>query len=205
MSGQKKISILALGDSYTVGESIPLQESWPYQLQKKLEEAGFKTDTPEVIAQTGWTTDELMEAIRIRGLVKKFDIVFLLIGVNNQYRGLSPEAYREDLMKLLAIASGHVETPEHIVVISIPDWGNTPFAAGKDIKKISGEIDAFNAINKHEAEKMGAHHVYITDITRQTCMEGLLAEDKLHPSGQMYALWIPRIMHILAPLLKNIP
>ena len=198
-------SYLALGDSYTIGEAVSQDQSFPYQLVAKLNLAGFKMSDPEIIATTGWTTDELIKAIREKNIQDKFDLVTLLIGVNNQYRGYSKENYRTEFKELLQTALFYADNHrERVVVISIPDWGVTPFAhkANRELEKISAEIDAFNAVNKEESLKAGVTYLDITPGSRKAETDlSLLAEDGLHPSGKMYAEWVEKLINLIG---KNI-
>jgi lysophospholipase L1-like esterase len=194
-------SFLALGDSYTIGEAVPQNQSFPFQLAAKLSHADIKISSPEIIAVTGWTTDELIKAISEKNLQQKYDLVTLLIGVNNQYRGYSKEQYRVEFKELLqtalTFADGH---KEQVIVISIPDWGVTPFArkSDRDAAKISSEIDAFNAVNKEEAMKAGVAYVDITPGSRKASGDlSLLAEDGLHPSGKMYEEWADALVSVI--------
>ncbi len=182
---------LALGDSYTIGQSVKTAERWPVQLAALLRTQGFKIDDPLIIARTGWTTDELSTAIDAANPQGPYELVSLLIGVNNQYRGRSPEEYRQQFTALLQRAIGFAGgQPGRIIVLSIPDWGVTPFASGLDSAAIAVEIDVFNAINKEEAVRLGAHYVDVTPISRQAPDDpALIADDGLHPSGKMYAAW----------------
>jgi lysophospholipase L1-like esterase len=186
-------SYLALGDSYTIGESVSQNQSFPFQLAAKLNLAGIKMSPPEIIATTGWTTDDLISAIEEKGLQNKYDLVTLLIGVNNQYRGYSKENYRVEFKGLLQTALDYADgNKERVFVVSIPDWGVTPYAqkSNRGVAKISAEIDAFNAVNKEEALKAGVAYVDITPGSKKAATDlSLLAEDGLHPSGKMYAEW----------------
>lgn len=188
---------LALGDSYTIGESVAEGERFPVQLADALRRAGrVDLAAPRTIATTGWTTDELAAGIEAAGPVGSYDLVTLLIGVNNQYRGRGLEEYREQFRALLNRAisfAGGVR--ERVTVISIPDWGVTPFADGRDRERIADEIDAFNSVNWDEANREGARYVDITPISRRADEEpGLIAKDGLHPSGEMYRLWVEAIL-----------
>jgi lysophospholipase L1-like esterase len=183
--------MLALGDSYTIGESVQENERWPMQLVDMLREAGNNFEKPEIIAKTGWTTDELIAAINEANPQGPFDLVSLLIGVNNQYRGNSLSTYREEfeflLRKAIDFAGGDVKK---VIVVSIPDWGVTPFAEGRDREKISMEIDLFNAANRAIAEEMGITYVEITIESKLAATDlSLIAEDGLHPSAKMYSQW----------------
>jgi lysophospholipase L1-like esterase len=184
---------LALGDSYTIGEGVDSAETWPAQLARAMRAAKINIGDPLIVARTGWTTDELASGISISPIDPPYDLVTLLIGVNNQYRGRSVEKYRAEFVSLLAEATefaGGVAT--RVVVVSIPDWGVTPFATGKDCAKIGAEIDAFNAIARDEARKAGAHYADITAISREK-RDGWTVADGLHPSAAQYARWVPVI------------
>ncbi|NIG53477.1 SGNH/GDSL hydrolase family protein [Chitinophaga sp. Cy-1792] len=183
---------LALGDSYTIGEAVPLDQNFPSQTCQLLGNAGFSFENPKIIAVTGWTTDELQQGIEAASIHNiTYDLVTLLIGVNNQYRGGSLEEYRQQFTSLLqqAIAfskGGHA----HVIVLSIPDWGVTPFAADRDRQAIAREIDDFNAVNKAIAADFKVHYLDITPFTREaTTNLQLVAEDGLHPSGLDYGRW----------------
>jgi lysophospholipase L1-like esterase len=181
---------LALGDSYTIGEDVPAHARWPVQLVEKLRKHGVAIDDPQIVAVTGWTTDELSAGMDKANLAASYDLVTLLIGVNNQYRGRSAGEYRNQFHSLLlrAVALAN-QRAERVVVVSIPDWGVTPFghASGRDVAKITHELDVFNAIARDEAIHAGAHFVYITGISRDHAW--FVAHDGLHPSGPQYALW----------------
>ncbi|HUB88897.1 MAG TPA: SGNH/GDSL hydrolase family protein [Dyella sp.] len=181
---------LALGDSYTIGEDVPAQARWPVQLVEKLRKQGIAIDDPQIIAVTGWTTDELSVGMDQAALAPEYDLVTLLIGVNNQYRGRSAQDYREQFRALLLRAVTLAgRRAARVVVVSIPDWGVTPFgyASGRDVRQIAHELDQFNALAREEAEHAGAPFVNITGISREHA--GLVASDGLHPSGAQYALW----------------
>jgi lysophospholipase L1-like esterase len=196
MNNEGSLTYLALGDSYTIGEGVAEDERWPVQLAAQLREAGVEMAEPVIIARTGWTTGNLLSAIEHKGELGTFDLVSLLIGVNNQYQGLSLEAYRAEFKELLGIAISAVGgRPERVIVLSIPDWGYTPFASGFDRAAISASIDAFNAVNREESEAAGVHYVDITPSTRPSdYTDGLFAFDGLHPSGAMYALWVEQVI-----------
>jgi lysophospholipase L1-like esterase len=179
---------LALGDSYTIGESVDPGERFPAQLARALH-----LGEPQIIARTGWTTDELNAAIDAAKPQGPFDLVTLLIGVNNQYRGRSEDEYRTQFAALLQRAVGFAGgDASRVIVVSIPDWGVTPFAEGRDRAKIAREIDQFNAINREEAQRAGAKWVDITPISRGSDA-ALVTGDGLHPSGKQYAEWVTRI------------
>ena len=185
-----KIRYLALGDSYTIGESVDEAERWSNQLADFLKAGGMPTEVT-IIARTGWTTTELWDGIQAQKIAPPYDLVSLLIGVNNQYRGYAIDEYREQfvflLNKSIEYAGGD---PQRVIVLSIPDWGVTPFARGQGGERIARDIDAFNAVNREESEKAGAQYVNITPISREAEHDiTLIAPDGLHPSGKMYLEW----------------
>lgn len=195
---------LALGDSYTIGEQVPMQENFPHQLVKMLNAKGIKTAAPVIIAKTGWTTDELATSIREHNLHETFTFVTLLIGVNNQYRGRSVENYKEEFTQLLdqaiVFANGHTQ---NVFVVSIPDWGVTPFAEGKDRVQVAKDIDAYNSACKHISLMHKCHFTDITDSTRKNgTTPEYLAEDGLHPSAKEYKVWAERLEPEVAKVLK---
>lgn len=194
---------LALGDSYTIGESVEEAERFPNQLAALLADEGFSVDV-KIIARTGWTTDELWQGIQIEDIKPPYDMVSLLIGVNNQYRGRDIEEYREGfiflLNKAIEYAGGDVK---RVIVFSIPDWGVTPFAAGRNTTQIASEIDAFNQVNLEESQKAGAHYVDVTPVSRKAEEDPtLVAGDGLHPSGKMYSEWAKSALPIALGILK---
>lgn len=182
---------LALGDSYTIGESVEPAERWPVQLAAHLRETGLDVADPEIIARTGWRTDDLDAAITRANPRGPYDLVTLLIGVNNQYQGRSADDYRKEFPALLGRAVGFAGgEPSRVIVLSIPDWGVTPYGQRSDPPRVAKEIDAFNAINRAESERVGVRYVDITPISRLApAQPGLVAGDGLHPSGTMYAEW----------------
>ncbi|HYE55165.1 MAG TPA: SGNH/GDSL hydrolase family protein [Chitinophagaceae bacterium] len=193
---------LALGDSYTIGEGVPLYESFPYQTVQLLRKSGISFHAPEIIAKTGWTTDELMAGIAATKLLPAYDRVTLLIGVNNQYRGRSVHEYQHEFEVLLKQAIAFAGSKaQHVIALSIPDWGVTPFAADRDTAKIAQEIDAYNAVNKKLSLQYKVNYIDITPGTRSSANdESFLAADKLHPSGKEYARWAEQVYKILSSL-----
>jgi lysophospholipase L1-like esterase len=189
------LNVLSLGDSYTIGEGVSPEESWPFMLKARLAGEKISVGDIRVIARTGWTTGELIEATKEAGPIGPYGLVTLLAGVNNQYRGLGLEEYRKELGQLLDMAAGLADGHyDRVMVISIPDWGVTPFAADRDRKRIASEIDEFNRVAKEEALKRNAAFIDITEDYRAWGQdESMLAADGLHPSGKMYALWVDRI------------
>ncbi|HEV8515957.1 MAG TPA: SGNH/GDSL hydrolase family protein [Cyclobacteriaceae bacterium] len=190
-----QVKYIALGDSYTIGESVLEKDRWPNQLASHLSKSNNKEVKTSIIATTGWRTDNLMNAITIAKLKDEYDLVSLLIGVNNQYQGKPIEQYViefEDLLKIsIRLAKGK---KQNVFVVSIPDYGFTPFGQ-KNQTKISKEIDQFNEVNRKITNQYNVKYINITDISRQGINEpSLVAADGLHPSGKMYTLWVERIV-----------
>jgi lysophospholipase L1-like esterase len=192
---QGKLKFLALGDSYTIGESVKASERWPVLLAELLRKEGKDVSDPQIIARTGWTTAELSAAIDAAKIAAPYDLVGLLIGVNNQFRGLKEDDYRKEFAALVKRAVGFArDNPGRVIVLSIPDYGVTPFAKNSDPKSIGAAIDRFNTINKEEATKAGVRYVDVTPISRKATDDpSLIAEDGLHPSGKMYAAWAAQV------------
>ena len=186
---------LALGDSYTIGESVAEDLRWPNQLVEQLNQKEKVFDRATIVAKTGWTTDELLEGMKNSHLKERYDYVSLLIGVNNQYRGRSQENFKTEftvlLEKSIALADGK---KERVFVLSIPDWGVMPFAKGRNQEQIGLEIDQFNAIIKKVCALYTVSFYDITPISRRaTNQTELIASDGLHPSGKMYSLWVEKV------------
>ena len=199
---EKTHSFLALGDSYTIGEAVPENECWPMQLVEMLNDLGKPYSKPQIIATTGWTSDELIAAIKIENPIGPFDLVSLLIGVNNQYRGYSKEVYAEEFEDLLNQAIDFAgKITNHVVVVSIPDWGATPFAKDRNREEIAKEIDEYNTINREISLLKGVHYVDITPSSRLSLSDySLVTTDELHPSGKEYRKWTEEIYKIVAPI-----
>lgn len=202
--GMHNYSYLALGDSYTIGEAVELQKNFPYQVVQSLRNKEYIFYAPEIIAKTGWTTDELQHAVNEYTFLSKYDFVTLLIGVNNQYRGRNVIEYKQQfeelLKKTIALANGK---KEHVMVISIPDYGVTPFAKDMDREKISKEINVFNGINKALSIQYKVHYVDITPVSREAKNNSeLVASDGLHPSQKEYAKWSEKIVEVIVAQLK---
>ncbi|MBK7320497.1 MAG: SGNH/GDSL hydrolase family protein [Anaerolineales bacterium] len=197
------IRYLALGDSYTIGESVAENKRWPNQLAAMLSEQGIQTDVT-IIARTGWTVDELWEGVQANPPDGTYDLVTLLIGVNDQYRGYPLDGYREDFRFMLGKAIEYAGgDPQRVVVLSIPDWGFTPFAASRETEPISLQIDEFNAVNLEETKSAGAHYVDVTIISRMAMDDfELIASDRLHPSGKMYSLWAEKVFPTVIEIIK---
>ncbi|MFZ6023785.1 MAG: SGNH/GDSL hydrolase family protein [Bacteroidota bacterium] len=192
-------SYLALGDSYTIGESVPLHESFPYQVVQLLRKKGLHFHAPEVVAKTGWTSFELADHILHTQLNEQYDFVSLLIGVNNQYRGLPVTDFKEEFEYLLKKAIHFAgNRPERVIVLSIPDWGITPFASGKDSNVISEAIDFFNRVCEEATKKLGGTYIDITAQTRLAKNDtSLLASDQLHYSAKSHAVWAEKVVAII--------
>ncbi|KAB7630893.1 SGNH/GDSL hydrolase family protein [Stenotrophomonas rhizophila] len=191
---------LALGDSYTIGEGVEPAGRWPMQLAAALRDIGVAVDDPSIIATTGWTTDELEAGIDADAPQGPFELVSLLIGVNDQYRGRSVDEYRPRFTALLqrALAFAGDRAPR-VLVLSIPDWGVTPYAmaSGRDRVQIGQELDAYNAAAAAICAEHDVAFVDITDLSRQLGGESvMLAEDGLHPSAAMYTLWHQRAFEV---------
>lgn len=197
---------LALGDSYTIGEGVAPGGSWPMQLARALRDEGVPLADPQVIATTGWTTDELDAAIDAAAPADDFDLASLLIGVNNQYRGRGLAEYREQFAALLERAIGFAGGDAgRVFVLSIPDWGVTPFAAssGRDVAAIARELDAFNAAAAGLSRQRGVAFVDITPASRALGAQArMLAEDGLHPSAAMYGQWTALALPVARGLLQ---
>ncbi len=192
-------SYLALGDSYTIGQNVSSSENFPNQTVQLLTQLGYNFKSPEIVAQTGWTTDELQNNINNRSFNPPYDIVTLLIGVNNQYRGRTVDNYKPEFESLLKqaiqFAGGKAD---HVIVLSIPDWGVTPFASGRDRDQIAREIDEYNAANKTISENYKVHYLDITPWTREAANDlSLIASDGLHPSAKEYKRWAEKISAII--------
>ena len=198
------ISFLSLGDSYTIGESVLEADRWSVQLATMLRQDGLAVAPPDIIARTGWTTAELADGINQSSAKKNtYDLVSLLIGVNNQYRGQPIERYRTEFRSLLDTSVKFARgNKSRVFVLSTPDWGVSPFGKGSDRTKIAREIDAFNAVAREECEKAGILFIDITPISRSGLDDpSMFAKDDLHFSGKMYGLWareaLPKVKSLL--------
>ena len=231
---EMNITYLAMGDSYTIGEGVLLSESFPYQTVQLLRQSavgaknsrqgfeetpeavenlvgGWQFNAPEIVAKTGWTTDELNAAIQQTTLLAQYDIVSLLIGVNNQYRGRTAAEFKNEFTQLIQQAVAFAQNnPAKVFVLSIPDWSITPFAEtplpdgqGRDIEQIAREIDAFNAVCKKVSAEFLCTYLNIADGQRgDTANDEFLAEDRLHPSAKEYAKWAEKLSTAIAAMLK---
>nr|WP_319511731.1 SGNH/GDSL hydrolase family protein [uncultured Draconibacterium sp.] len=196
---------LALGDSYTIGESVEEDERFPVQLVERLKAEGFEMQPAKIVARTGWTTDELAAAIENENLKESYNLVTLLIGVNNQYRGRSADDYRGEFRNNLQTAIKYAgNKAQNVIVVSIPDYGVTPFGQSRNPEQIAKEIDEYNAINFQETLQANARYVEITAISREALNdETLVASDGLHPSGEMYRRWVEKILPEAKEILES--
>jgi len=198
----KTYTYLALGDSYTIGEGVGELGRYPNQTVSFLKEKGMKMELSGIIAKTGWTTDELAKGISDAGISgNTYDLVTLLIGVNNQYRGRDVENYKNEFRSLLQDAITFAKgNANHVVVISIPDWGITPFAVqrGTDTEKVAREINLYNQSNKNIAEELGTHYIEITERYREIgALPQMVVDDKLHPSELVYQEWSEKLVQVI--------
>lgn len=186
---------LALGDSYTIGEQVPFAENFPNQAIQLLRKTGFAFYAAEIVAKTGWTTDELSHAIENTTTLETYDVVSLLIGVNNQYRGRSANEFKVEFEHLLQKAIQFAgNKPYRVFVLSIPDWGVTPFAEGKEREKVATEIDEYNYICETSTREFQANYINITSSQREDGSKTeFLAPDALHPSGMEYKKWAAKL------------
>lgn len=195
-SGQNdSITFLALGDSYTAATSELKVNSWPVQLVSQLRKKKVSIKSPEIIAQPGWTTTNLLTAIKAQNPEPKYGLVSLMIGVNNQYKGKGMELFQKEfpelLQKAITLAQGK---PENVFVLSIPDWSVTPFARLKDKDRIVKELKMYNTFIEEESKKMNVRYFDITPISRNASVNpSLIASDSLHPSKKMYKQWVKKI------------
>ncbi|QNE40512.1 SGNH/GDSL hydrolase family protein [Hymenobacter sp. NBH84] len=185
------ISFLSLGDSYTIGEGVSEQARWSVQLAQQLRQRSTEVAPPDLIARTGWTTQDLQRAIVASGNQRTYELVSLLIGVNDQYQGQSAADYRPRLRQLLLTATRFAGGRSgRVVVLSIPDWGQTPYAQGRNRTQIGEEIDQFNEVARQECQQVGVAFVDITGLTRSASGDASqFAPDGLHYSGQQMATW----------------
>ncbi len=199
-----ELTYLALGDSYTIGESVHSSLPWPVQLSDTLRKREIPLNHPRIIAKTGWTTGDLLAAMDKRLKEEKFDLVSVLIGVNNQYQGKSIEEYEKELREVFRRAVARSKTgSENVFAVSIPDYGVTPFGAER-AEEIAKEIEEFNAVFKKVAGEFGVDFYNITPISKRAKVDkDLTASDELHPSGKMYSLWVQEIADEVAQKLTS--
>lgn len=188
------ISYLALGDSYTIGTSVALEQRWPVQLARDLVQDSITVTNQRIIATNGWTTSELQAGIRDANLTEEYDLVSLLIGVNNQFRGQSLTTYETEFEELLNQAIGFARgDTSRVFVVSIPDYAFTPFGGGRS--EISEGVAAFNAAARVITERYGIPFLNITPISQEGLDDtDLVAADNLHPSGKQYGRWVEEVI-----------
>ncbi len=205
MASAAELRYLALGDSYTIGEAVAADGRWPVQLARRLRADGIALTEPRIIATTGWTTDELSAAMDAAEPLGEWDFVSLLIGVNNQYRGRDVADFGREFERLLDRAIRLAgDRPQRVLVLAIPDWGVTPFAAGRDRPQIARELDAYNAAKRDTCERRGVAFVDIAPVARRRGAEpAMLADDGLHPSAAMYTLWADAALPVARCLLAG--
>ncbi|MFC6997272.1 SGNH/GDSL hydrolase family protein [Rufibacter roseus] len=193
---------LALGDSYTIGQGVSSNQTWPMHLSNQLSQGGVGVGEPLIIAQTGWTTGDLLRQLKNMSLPNDYSMVSLQIGVNNQYQGRSIEEFRREFRALLTVSKNHAQNnAKNVLVLTIPDWGATPFAASQNKTQISVQIKQFNDVIYDESGKMGIAVGNVNDLSLQaSTTPTLLASDGLHYSGSMYEKWAERVL----PLAKTI-
>ncbi|MEO6820273.1 MAG: SGNH/GDSL hydrolase family protein [Ginsengibacter sp.] len=196
---------LALGDSYTIGESVTVSERFPVQTVEMLRNKDMLINNADIIATTGWTTHDLINALNVPPPLPVYDIVTLLIGVNNQYQGKKIDDYQKEFSELLLhaiqLAGGNAR---HVIVLSIPDYSVTPFASSSDKNKIAKEIDEFNAVNKIITLKNDVNYIDITAISREVPNEhSLVANDGLHPSPTQYTRWSDLLSKMIITIFTN--
>jgi lysophospholipase L1-like esterase len=186
---------LALGDSYTIGEQILLKDSFPYQVVQMLRKNNIDINAPEIIAKTGWTTANLLSAISVTKLLKKYDFVSLLIGVNNQYDAVTFSIFEKEFEELILKSISLTNKSKNVFVFSIPDWGVTPFAAERNKEEITKEINEYNLVCKSIAEKYNCVFIEITEEYKfDADNDNFLATDKLHPSAFEYEKWAKKLI-----------
>lgn len=191
----RSIQFLALGDSYTAGTGVSVEESWPRQAARVLRSRGTPIQTPRIIAHHGWTSADLLQALEEQDLPSGWDLISLLIGVNDHYQGDSPADYRSRFRELLEWSiSLAADRADHVLILSIPDWSVTPFAADLDRNQLRADLEKFNRINRKLTHRAGANYLDITPLSRRASLTpGGLVEDGLHPSGQQYRVWAAEI------------
>ncbi len=205
--GDSSLTMLALGDSYTKGESVETAKNFLNQLADSLIATGHRVDRPKIIAQTGWRTDQLQTAITNADIDNKvYDVVTLCIGVNNQYQNANFDTYKTQFEQLLQTALARAgQRKERVLVVSIPDWAYTYYGQhfSKPPEQISQEIDQYNAANRSIAERYGVHYVHITDISRKGLVQpNLVANDGLHPSAVQYTEWVRLLLPVVRAELR---
>jgi lysophospholipase L1-like esterase len=192
---QNNISILALGDSYTTGESVTQNESWPFLLQDYAHQIGLNITAMRIIARTGWTSEDLVENVTNTNFSSLFDFVFILIGVNDQFQGVPVDEYENNINELIKFSIALTHDPSTVIFLSIPDYSLSPLIYGGIRSIIYQEIDTLNYRNRKLAKEYNVNYVDITKITREEGLDiTMYAEDHLHFSSKMYNLWVNQIL-----------
>mgnify|MGYP003627202204 CR=1 FL=1 len=205
LSQNSSLKYLALGDSYTIGESVDEDKRWPVQLAEALNKSGFSVADPKIIAKTGWTTDELRLAIKEQNPENDYALVSLLIGVNNQYRGYAIDQYKKEFKELLEQAISFAKSdPKNVFVVSIPNYGVTPFGMEKGEDKIRKELLIYDFIADSISSEYNIPFINITSVSEQAKTDNsYIANDQLHPSGKQYKEWVEIIEPIVKKILKD--
>ncbi len=200
----QEITFLALGDSYTIGESVDPDQRWPILLADSLRQRGYSVSPPDIIAETGWTTADLQEAIKEKNPQKTYDLVSLLIGVNNQYQGLNFEQFEQEFEELLSQAITFAgEKKENVFVVSIPNYGATPFGQIRNPEQIREELRQYNETAQSIAQDYEITFINITPISEKALDNPeLTADDDLHPSGKMYQQWVSKMLPPVLPKIQ---
>jgi lysophospholipase L1-like esterase len=192
------LTYLALGDSYTIGEAVPLQNNFPCQTVQLLRNKGLFFSAPEIIAKTGWTSGELIKAINKWSFLPRYDFVSLLIGVNNQYRGLSINEFRKELEQLIEKAIGITgNQPGRVALLSIPDYSITLFAEKLDKNRIASELAQYNMVNKELAFQYKLHYIDLQSTDKVESDREFIAPDGLHPSEKLYSIWAKKLAEVI--------
>jgi acyl-CoA thioesterase-1 len=201
------LKLLALGDSYTIGQGVVQSQSWPFQLAAALRTDSHSVAQPTIVAETGWTTSDLLQAIAETNLDPPYDIVTLLIGVNDQFQGFDQENYTPGFVALLERAISFAESDTgRVIIISIPDYTVTPFGQANSPAGSTEALNGFNTVNRETATNRGVYYVDITPISRQALDDPeLIASDDLHPSGKMYAQWVQELLPVVRLILQRLP
>jgi lysophospholipase L1-like esterase len=199
------VRFLALGDSYTIGEGVAEDERWPSYLVRLLDREGLHITDVQLVAQTAWTADELSDAIDAARPKGPFDLVTLMVGVNDQYRSRPVDVFSPEYARLLTRAIGFAgRRASRVIAISIPDWGATPFAEGRDRGRIGSEIDAYNSRSLEMARRAGVAWVDVTPASRETLSyPSLVTADGLHPSALMHERWAAEILPTAVAALRR--
>lgn len=202
---KKQLKYLALGDSYTIGESVDENKRWPVQLVKELNKEGFAVAAPKIIAKTGWTTNELQDSIEKQNPDDDYDLVSLLIGVNNQYRGYPINQYKKEFEELLVKAISLAdEDSDKVFVVSIPNYGVTPFGIKKGEDSIRQELLIYDSIADSISSAYDIAFINITPVSEKAKVDkSFIANDQLHPSGKQYTEWVQLITPVAKTILKT--